>query len=112
MAVLTPLFFLSAGSLVTLGIAAVVCGLAISPTLIVCFALVEELAPTAQLTESLTWLTTGIALGVSFSAALSGWLIDEAGARPAYLVAVACGLLTFAVALPGRRLLVPAPTTR
>ncbi len=109
MAALTPLFFLAAGSLVILGLTAVLCGLAISPTLIVGFALVEELAPTDRLTESLSWLTTGIALGVALSAALSGWVIDEVGARPAYLVAAACGLVTGAVALLGWRLLVATP---
>ena len=72
MALLTPLFFLASGSLAVLGVTAVVCGLAISPTLIVGFALVEELAPAERLTESLTWLSTGIALGVALSAAVSG----------------------------------------
>ena len=94
MALLTPLFFLAAGSLTVLGVTAVVCGLAISPTLIVGFALVEELAPAERLTESLTWLSTGIALGVALSAAVSGSFIDAHGARPAYLVAAGCGLLT------------------
>ena len=110
MALLTPLFFLAAGSLAVLGVTAVVCGLAISPTLIVGFALVEELAPTERLTESLTWLSTGIALGVSVSAAVSGWLIDASGARPAYLVAAGCGVLTAISGVAGRRWLVPTLT--
>ncbi len=110
MAVLTPLFVLAAGSLAVLGVAAVVCGLAIAPTLIVSFALVEELAPTERLTESLTWLSTGIALGISISAALSGALVDAAGARPAYLIAVACGVAAAAVALAAGKRLVPSPT--
>jgi MFS family permease len=110
MALLTPLFFLAAGSLTVLGVTAVVCGLAISPTLIVGFALVEELAPAERLTESLTWLSTGIALGVALSAAVSGALIDASGARPAYLVAVGCGLLTAVSGVAGRRRLVPART--
>ena len=110
MAVLTPLFYLASGSLVVLGLTAVVCGLAISPTLIVGFALVEELAPAERLTESLTWLSTGIALGVALSAALSGWLIDTGGARPAYLVAAACGLVTAVCAVLGRGRLVPTRT--
>ena len=110
MAVLTPLFYLASGSLVVLGLTAVVCGLAISPTLIVGFALVEELAPAERLTESLSWLSTGIALGVALSAALSGWLIDTGGARPAYLVAAACGLITAVCAVLGRGRLVPTRT--
>jgi hypothetical protein len=42
-------------------------------------------------------------------AAVSGWIIDAAGARQAYLVAVGCGLLTALVALVARPQLVPAP---
>ncbi len=110
MATLTPLFFVASGSLTVLGATAVICGLAIAPTLIVGFALVEELAPADRLTESLTWLSTGIALGVALSAALSGWLIDEVGPRPAYLVAAGCGLVTAACALLGWRLLIPTST--
>ncbi len=108
MALLTPLFFLASGSLTVLGITAVICGLAIAPTLIVGFALIQELARPDRLTESLTWLSTGIALGVALSAALSGWLIDQVGARPAYLVAAGCGLVTAVLAISFWRLLVPA----
>lgn len=103
MAVLTPLFFVAAGSLTTLSLTAFVCGFAISPTSIVSFALIEELAPQVRLTESLTWLITGMALGLSAGAAVSGWWIDRSGARDAYLLAVGCGVLTALIAVAFRR---------
>jgi len=90
-------------------------GLLVSPTLITSFQLVETLVPTGQLTEGLSWAVTGITLGVSVSAAVSGRLIDSVGTPHAYVVTAVSGLLTAAVAAAGsgrvRRALAPAPTT-
>jgi len=91
-----------------------VSGLVVSPTLIASFQLVETLVPTGQLTEGLSWAVTGITLGVSLSAAVSGHLIDTVGTPHAYAVTAASGLVTAVVAAAGagrvRRALAPAPT--
>lgn len=78
-------------------------GLVIAPTLIASFQLVESLVPAAQLTEGLTWATTGITFGVSISAAISGRLADAVGTPRAYLVMSAFGVLTAAAAAAGHR---------
>lgn len=83
-----------------------IAGFAVSPTLIAAVALVEETVPATRLTEGITWLTTGIALGVSAGAVLSGHLIEARGASTAFLVPVAAG----AVGVVAAWLTRPAPT--
>jgi predicted MFS family arabinose efflux permease len=83
-------------------------GFAISPTLISGFALVESLARPGQLTEGLTWLTSGILIGVTAGTALSGWVIDAAGAGRACYVPVVSGAIAALSAYAGARWLRPA----
>ena len=78
-------------------------GLTISPTAIATFGLVEALVPPASLTEGLTWASTGIGLGVALGASTAGQVVDAAGAREAYGVALVSGLLVVVVAHAGRR---------
>ena len=61
-------------------------GFTIAPTLITAFALLEELVPTALLTEGLTVGTTGLAFGVTIGGSIGGPLIDDVGAQHAYLL--------------------------
>lgn len=92
----------AAGSL--LGVAAVlaVAGAAIAPTLIATFALVERLTPAERLTEGLTWVSTGAAVGVALGSGLTGRVVDLAGGRAGSTVASVCGLAVIAVAVAGR----------
>lgn len=80
-------------------------GFAISPTLVAIISLVEANVPASRLTEGITWLTTGIGLGVAPGAALSGLLIDHFGASTAYWVPAAGGVLAacLAASAGGRR---------
>ena len=87
-----------------------VAGFTISPTLIAAFGLVEARVPAAQLTEGLTWSTTGIGLGITATSALAGQLIDEHGASPAFLVPLVSGLCAAAIALSASRMLARSPT--
>jgi MFS family permease len=98
-----------AGTVPQLAVLAFVAGFAISPTLIAVFGLVEALVPAATRTEGLTWLTTGIGVGIALAAALVGRVIDAAGARPAFLLPIGCGLLAAVLALAGASRLRPAP---
>ena len=84
-------------------------GLAIAPTLIATVALVEETVPRARLTEGMTWLTTGVLIGVAPGAALCGAVVDAYGASTAFAVPVGGGLLAAALAwtirpVPARRI--------
>ncbi|MBW8484747.1 MFS transporter [Actinomadura parmotrematis] len=68
-------------------------GLAISPTIIPGYGLVERLVPSARLTEGLALVSTTVGIGVALGSSLSGRLVDAFGARSAFLVPLgaACG---------------------
>ncbi len=83
-------------------------GVAIAPTLIATVALVEETVPASRLTEGMTWLTTGILIGVAPGAALCGALVDAYGASTAFALPVAGGALAAVLAWTIR----PAPARR
>jgi MFS family permease len=98
------------GSLPWLAVALFVAGLSIAPTMVTTMALVEEHVPRTKLTEGMTWTSTGLAVGVALGSAGAGWVIDAAGARTAYTVAVVAGAVAMAAAFLGyRRLTGPAP---
>jgi MFS family permease len=88
--------------------AALVAGLAISPTLIASFGLVEDLVPVSARTEGFTWLNSGLGTGVAGGSALGGAPADGPGARTAFLICLAGAVLALATAVVGRRTLVPA----
>lgn len=97
--------FLVINGVVAIGFMTLLAGLTVSPVLITSFALVERIAPHDRLTEGLTWATSGIALGVAMSAALSGALIDRGGSQAGFFVTVAAGALTLVSAFLGRGVL-------
>ncbi|CAN5225883.1 MFS transporter [soil metagenome] len=80
-----------------------VAGFAIAPTLIATISLVEQTVPRSRLTEGISWISTGIAAGVAPGAAISGQVIDAAGASVAYLVPLASGLLAVLASFMLRR---------
>lgn len=101
---------LLAGNLPLLAVTLFVAGLSIAPTMITTMSLIEKHVPRAQLTEGMTWVSTGLAAGVALGSAASGWVIDAAGARAGYGVPAASGALAVVVGFLGyRRLSRPAP---
>lgn len=99
----TTLPLLLATNILGLSLAVFVSGLFFAPTLIVAMALVERIVPPAKLTEGLTWLVTGLSIGVAIGAASSGWLIDAFGARSGFWVAVAAGAVVLGSAVQSFR---------
>lgn len=91
MAVVTIGFPLSS-TVAMLGPVAFLAGLSVSPVLISGTALVERIVPAAQLTEGITWTTTGMALGLAVAAPVSGVIIDSRGPQTAYLVTAGCAI--------------------
>jgi MFS family permease len=89
--VMLPIAFV--GSMVVMGLALFVAGLAIAPTLIASMAATEQMVPGPRLTEGIAIMHTGIAAGLAPGAALAGVVIDAHGANAAYLVAFAAGLV-------------------
>lgn len=93
--------------LVPMALVLAVGGIAIAPTLIATMSVVEASVPAPRLTEGLALLHTGIVAGVAPGATVAGFVIDRSGSSPAFLVAVAAGVLGIASAqltrLAGRR---------
>ena len=91
------------GNLPFLAVALFVAGLSIAPTMITTMALVELHVPRAKLTEGMTWVSTGLAVGCALGSSAAGWVVDAAGARAGYAVPVAAGAVAAAVAFLGYR---------
>ncbi|WP_349826914.1 MFS transporter [Brevibacterium litoralis] len=67
-----------------------VAGAGIAPALISTSTSVKALAPTGRLTEAFAWMTTFMGAGAAAGSAVGGMAIDAFGARPSFLVPVAC----------------------
>mgnify|MGYP006201709399 CR=1 FL=1 len=86
-----------------LAVAIFISGLFFAPTLIVSMALVERIVPPSRLTEGMTWLITGLSIGVAIGAASSGWMIDHFGATSGFWVALVAGAVVLGSAVLGYR---------
>ena len=86
-------------SITTLAVGMLFAGLFFAPTLITAMGLVENIVPPAKLTEGLTWMITGLGMGVALGAVVGGWVIDAYGAQTGFTVSLAAGggMLLFAV---------------
>lgn len=94
--VMLPLPFV--GGIPLLAVVLFLAGFAISPTLVACVSLVQSHVPASRLTEGITWVMTGVGLGIAPGAAIAGRLVDEYGASAAYSVPAIGGALAAVVA--------------
>ena len=78
-----------------------VAGVAIAPTLITGYSLIDDLSPPERRTERMTWLSSAIGIGLAIGAPAAGRLIDLSGARAGYLLAAAFGAAAFVTCLAG-----------
>lgn len=95
-----PLVF--APSVALMAPAAALAGVAIAPTLIAGFTLVQKLMPSGALTEGLNWTITALGVGAAIGAWTAGLIADSAGGRTSFLVAVVAGAAAVSVAACGR----------
>ena len=79
------------------------CGMTIAPTLIAGFSLLESQAPPSRRTEAMSWLSSGIGVGVAVGASVVGFVLDAHGARYGYLFAAGCGVVSAAMCVLGHR---------
>jgi predicted MFS family arabinose efflux permease len=102
---------LAVGSLPVLVGVGFVAGLAIAPVLVSGMSLVESRMPRSALTEALTWVVTGLTLGVTAGSAVAGAAVDAWGAEAAFAVPAASAALAGILALASAPLLrvTPAP---
>jgi len=63
------------------------------------------LIPPSRITEGLTWMTTGISIGVALGGVLAGLVIDGYGAQAGFGVAIGAGLAMVVIVLLGLRTL-------
>ncbi|MFC9362806.1 MFS transporter [Rhodococcus sp. NPDC057014] len=84
---------LLAGSIPALAVAYAVAGMTVAPIMIVTTGLVEQIVPAGALTEGITWIVTGLGVGVAVGSALAGRMIDEFGTTAGYAVAAVAALL-------------------
>ncbi|MFJ5384471.1 MFS transporter [Pectobacterium sp. CHL-2024] len=106
----TTLPLLLVGSIPALATAVLIAGLFFAPTMIVAMSLVERLVPEHRLTEGMTWLLAGLNVGVALGAAVSGYVVDNSGARAGFAVALCAGVLVLLVALWGYQRLRTTPS--
>ncbi|CAM5569170.1 hypothetical protein MAUB1S_09552 [Mycolicibacterium aubagnense] len=100
---LTTLPLLVADTVPLLALAVFVSGVAISPTFIMAFGLIERRVPEAMLTEGITWVMTGIGIGMALGAFVAGWVVDNYGAQNGFWVSVAAGTISFVIVLLGQQ---------
>ncbi|GAB3264716.1 MFS transporter [Nocardioides dilutus] len=89
--VMTPLYFVD--SIPVMGLALLVGGVAIAPTMIATLSLTERTVPVSRLTEGMAIMHTGIVAGVAPGATIAGFVVDHWGASAAYLVSLAAGVV-------------------
>ena len=94
-------------NLVTLTCGIYLCGLTIAPTLIAGFSLLEAQARPGRRTEAMSWLSSGIGVGIAVGASVVGFVIDAHGPRLGYAFAALCGAASAVTCLAGLRRLRP-----
>ncbi|TPM35074.1 MFS transporter [Mesorhizobium sp. B2-3-4] len=94
---------LTAGSVPLLALTVFISGVAISPTFITAFGLIERHVPEAMLTEGITWVMTGIGIGMALGSFAAGAVVDAFGAQNGFWVSVASGLVALITVLLGQR---------
>lgn len=98
-----PLLFVAGVPL--LAFAVFLSGVAISPTFITAFSLVERSVTPAILTEGITWVVTGIGIGMALGAFLTGWVVDTYGPANGFWVSIIAAILALATILLGQKTL-------
>ena len=58
-----------------------------------------------MLTEGITWVMTGIGIGMALGAFVAGWVVDGYGASNGFWVAVVAGIAALLTVLLGQRAL-------
>ena len=89
-------------SVAMLAFAVFLSGVAISPTFITAFGLIERRVPEAMLTEGVTWVMTGIGIGMALGAFVSGWVVDSFGPANGFWVSVAATIAAVIVIALGQ----------
>jgi MFS family permease len=90
-------------NLVVLDAVIFLCGMTIAPTLIAGYSLLESTSQPGRATEAMSWLSTGISVGVACGATAAGFILDAFGPRWGYAFAAGSGLAAALIYLSGLR---------
>jgi MFS family permease len=85
-----------------------IAGISFAPTMVVVMKMGTIIIPPSRITEGLTWMTTGISVGVALGGMLAGIVIDAFGASAGFAVGIGAGLMMVVVVLVGLRTLAAA----
>jgi MFS family permease len=85
------------------------CGLTIAPTLIAGYSLLESTALPGRATEAMSWMSTGISVGLACGSTAVGFILDAFGPRWGYTFAAASGVTATLVYLAGLPKIAQAP---
>ncbi|MFT4217677.1 MAG: MFS transporter [Micropruina sp.] len=95
------LSLLIAQSVPLLCLAGLLVGVTVAPTLINGNSLIARLVSPDRLTEGLSWMGTGIGIGVAIGSSASGQVIDHFGYHGGFATVAVFGLLALVIALSG-----------
>ena len=84
-----------------MAVAIFIAGLSFAPTFVVVMSLGTQILPREKLTEGLTWLATGINIGVAVGSSLSGRVLDSFGVLAGFTIPILGGLLMLVVGCLG-----------
>ena len=97
------LALLIADSVLLLCLVGLLVGLTVAPTLINGNSLIGRLVTRDRLTEGLSWMGTGIGIGVAIGSSTSGQVIDLAGYHGGFVTVAGFATLAAVIALLGGR---------
>jgi predicted MFS family arabinose efflux permease len=79
------------------------CGMTIAPTLISGYSQLAATARPGRANEAMSWVSTGLSVGVACGATAAGFILDAFGARWGYAFAAASGVTAALIYLAGLR---------
>jgi MFS family permease len=88
------------------------CGMTIAPSLIAGYSLVESTSLPGRATEAMSWLSTGISVGVACGATAVGFILDAFGPRWGYAFGAVCGVTAAAIYLVNLHRVSASPAPR
>lgn len=78
-----------------------VAGISYAPTMIVALNIGSKIIAPGRITEGLTWMMTGISVGVAVGAGLAGAVVDHYGARAGLVLGTSAGFIMLIVLVAG-----------
>ncbi|HEX9032438.1 MAG TPA: MFS transporter [Streptosporangiaceae bacterium] len=93
--------FWAVPGLLALAVVGFLSGLAIAPTLMAGYAILEGQAAEHRRTEAMAWLSSTISVGVAAGSAVAGRIIDLHGARWGFGFAACCGAVAVLICVIG-----------